>query len=283
MLISIVVTSYNYQEYIKDTINSILNQTCSDWEMIVVDDASTDLSVEVIREFAKNDSRIKLIVNETNIGLAKSLQKGVETASGEWIAFLESDDMWTCDNLQKKADIIAKYPDIALIFNDVELFGDENRIKDIEKIFVKSALHLKQKTYPYNLFRDLLFFNRVLTFSTVFVNRKKLMECNFNTPTDKLADWWFLIHFAQENEFFYIPEKLTRWRIHKDSYIYKKENTYSYPINVLSLIDIIKNEKKYKYAIYLLPVLISSAYRLRVGLIQHLKVKLGIPLRGASR
>ena len=262
MLISIVVTSYNYQEYIKDTINSILNQTCSDWEMIVVDDASTDLSVEVIREFAKNDSRIKLIVNETNIGLAKSLQKGVETASGEWIAFLESDDMWTCDNLQKKADIIAKYPDIALIFNDVELFGDEESICRKKKYFDENRAFLEHKTFPAKMFYDLGAINRIPTLSCVCINRKKLIECDFCSPIDKFLDWWLYIRLARENEFYYIPKKLTKWRLHKESYINNKKKKRHCPMGILVITDIIYRERDLTLIPYLIKTCFSACVRL---------------------
>lgn len=102
MLVSVVVTSYNYQKYIKDTIISVLNQTFKDWEMIVIDDASTDASVKIIQELTKNDSRVKLIQNSENIGLKNSIKKALKEASGEWIAFLESDDLWREDYLEKK-------------------------------------------------------------------------------------------------------------------------------------------------------------------------------------
>ena len=106
MLVSVVVTSYNYQKYIKDTIISVLNQTFKDWEMIVIDDASTDASVKIIQELTKNDSRVKLIQNSENIGLKNSIKKALKEASGEWIAFLESDDLWREDYLEKKTALI---------------------------------------------------------------------------------------------------------------------------------------------------------------------------------
>lgn len=277
MLISVVITSYNYEKYLKDTINSVLSQTYTDWEMIVIDDASSDSSVEIIKKYQKEDSRIKLIENETNLGLKKSLEKGVKATSGEWIVFLESDDAITSDYLEKKVAIIKQYPNVGLIFNDVELFGDKKRIKEIEKTFENYANSLKTKIYPTNLFKDLLYFNKVLTLSTVLINKEKLLNLEiFNTPNDKLLDWWMLLHFARKNEFYYIPDKLTKWRIHIDSYIYKKEKKYSYPINLLALINIIKLEKNYKLAIYILPVIISASHRLKVAIIQHIKTILGI-------
>ena len=97
MKISIVTASYNYQDYIKETIQSVLDQTYSDWELIIVDDCSTDNSVDVIKSFS--DDRIKLFINEKNLGLAETIKLGIENATGEWIAFLESDDILREDYL----------------------------------------------------------------------------------------------------------------------------------------------------------------------------------------
>src|SRR5574344_974638 len=104
MLISIIIASYNYEMYLKDTIQSVLNQTYQDWELIIVDDGSTDNSVEIIKEFCAKDERIKLLTHQDNVnkGLTKTLELGIQQAKGEWIAFLESDDMWTSDCLEKR-------------------------------------------------------------------------------------------------------------------------------------------------------------------------------------
>lgn len=116
MKISIVTASYNYENYIKETIKSVLNQTYQDWELIIIDDCSSDNSVNVIKSF--QDDRIKLFVNKQNLGLAKTLKLGIEKATGDWIVFLESDDLITSDYLAKKVQIIQKHKNINLIFND---------------------------------------------------------------------------------------------------------------------------------------------------------------------
>ena len=180
MLVSVVVTSYNYQKYIKDTINSVLNQTFKDWEMIVIDDASTDASVEIIHELTKNDSRIKLIQNSENIGLKNSIKKALKEASGEWIAFLESDDLWREDYLEKKVALINEGGQFGFIFNDVELFGDTTY-----KTFPK----VKGK-FPGSMFYSFGISNPVLTMSSVMVKKNLLALVDFNTPIDKLLDWY---------------------------------------------------------------------------------------------
>ena len=80
MKISIIMASYNYADIIGEAIESVINQTYTDWELIIVDDGSKDDSVEVIKKYL-TDTRIKLFVNEENLGLAKTVQKGVEIAS----------------------------------------------------------------------------------------------------------------------------------------------------------------------------------------------------------
>lgn len=81
MKISIITASYNYQDYIKETIQSILDQTYQDWELIIIDDCSSDNSVDIIKSF--KDDRIKLIVNEKNLGLATTVKRGIENSTGE--------------------------------------------------------------------------------------------------------------------------------------------------------------------------------------------------------
>lgn len=247
MLISIVVTSYNYQEYLKDTINSVISQTFKDWEMIVIDDASTDCSLEIIKEFVNNDNRIKLIENKENLGLKKSMQKGVEAASGEWIAFLESDDMWREDYLEHKAAIIKEYPDLGLIFNDVELFGDERKIKLLKPTFERNRKFLNKQKFPKNMFKDLNIQNRVVTFSSVMIKKTVLQDINWNVPVDKLLDWWLYIQISYKNKFFYIPEKLTKWQIHPKSYIQKKSDKRFCMVNICAYQEVYKNNKNDKW------------------------------------
>lgn len=105
-LVSIVTPSYNTGKYIADTIQSVLNQTYNNWEMIIIDDCSTDNSVKVINSF--NDYRIKLFINEENIGAAISRNKALNEAHGKWIAFLDSDDLWEKNKLEKQIAFMEK-------------------------------------------------------------------------------------------------------------------------------------------------------------------------------
>lgn len=101
-LISIITPMYNSEMFIIQTIESVLSQTYTEWEMIIVDDASSDNSVNVVREYMKHNSRIKLIALEQNAGPAVARNKAIFEAKGKYIAFLDSDDYWDAQKLEKQ-------------------------------------------------------------------------------------------------------------------------------------------------------------------------------------
>jgi len=107
-LISIITPSYNSKKFIKDTIDSVLSQTYQNWEMLIVDDHSHDDSVEYIKNLIKNDSRIKLIALEKNVGASEARNKALEIGNGRYIAFLDSDDIWLPEKLEKQLDFMQK-------------------------------------------------------------------------------------------------------------------------------------------------------------------------------
>ncbi len=100
-LVSIITPSYNTADYISETIKSVLSQSYKNWEMIIVDDCSTDNTDEVVAEFL-SDSRIKYLKNESNSGAAVSRNYALREAKGKWIAFLDSDDLWSPNKLEKQ-------------------------------------------------------------------------------------------------------------------------------------------------------------------------------------
>lgn len=107
-LVSIVMPAYNCEKYVVEAINSILTQTYRNWELLVLDDGSKDNTLQIIEEFSQKDSRIKALPNGKNMGVSATRNRGIELASGEWIAFLDSDDMWNSEKLEKQFEIVEK-------------------------------------------------------------------------------------------------------------------------------------------------------------------------------
>lgn len=100
--VSIIMPNYNCEKFLEETINSVINQTYQNWELLIVDDCSTDKSVEIIKGYCNKDDRIKLFINEKNSGAAASRNWALREATGKWIAFLDSDDLWLSEKLEKQ-------------------------------------------------------------------------------------------------------------------------------------------------------------------------------------
>ena len=108
LLISIVMPAYNCEKYVKEAINSVLAQTYQNWELLVIDDGSKDNTLQIINEFGKKDFRIKPLQNEENMGVSATRNRGIELASGDWIAFLDSDDIWESTKLERQLKVADK-------------------------------------------------------------------------------------------------------------------------------------------------------------------------------
>lgn len=105
-LVSVIMPAYNCEKYVVEAINSVLAQTYKNWELLVLDDGSKDNTLQIIEEFSQKDSRIKALPNGKNMGVSATRNRGIELASGDWIAFLDSDDMWEPLKLEKQFEVV---------------------------------------------------------------------------------------------------------------------------------------------------------------------------------
>lgn len=144
-LISIITPNYNCGRFIAQTIESVLAQTYTNWEMLIVDDCSTDDSVQIAQNYAAKDSRIKVIQNEKNSGAAISRNKAIELAQGEFVAFLDSDDLWMPDKLEKQIAFMREN-NCDFSFTEYEHIDEENHS------LLKVAKTIKRLTYKKMMF-----------------------------------------------------------------------------------------------------------------------------------
>jgi len=126
---SIITPSYNSSKYIIDTINSVKNQTFQEWEMIIVDDCSKDNSREIIQEEANKDNRIKLMKLKQNSGAAVARNTAIKNASGKYIAFLDSDDIWHPEKLEKQIKFMEEN-DYAFTYTKYQLMDQDGKLLD---------------------------------------------------------------------------------------------------------------------------------------------------------
>lgn len=122
-LVSVITPTYNSAKYIKQTIKSVQAQTYENWEMVIVDDCSTDNTCDIIREFIKADSRIRLIVQTENVGAAQTRNRAVNNSHGQFIAYLDADDIWYPEKLEKQVAFM-KEKDAAFSCTSYEVITD---------------------------------------------------------------------------------------------------------------------------------------------------------------
>ena len=125
-LISVVMPAYNAEKYIAKSIESVLNQTYKNIELIVVNDCSKDKTEEIIKRYCKQDARVRNYTNQINSGVSFSRNFGVEQANGEWVAFLDSDDIWKEEKLQKQIDLLKREKMEPVLVYTGSSFIDEN-------------------------------------------------------------------------------------------------------------------------------------------------------------
>lgn len=197
MSVSVIIPTYNSAPLISKAINSVLNQTYQDFEIIIIDDGSTDNTAEVIETF--KDSRIKYIKQE-NAGPAQARNNGIQSAKGEYIAFLDADDTWTPDKLELQLEAFKTYPDVSMVYSGLEIrnFDETYSYTDSFRNFDNN---LKLLRY--------LFFHHVAIMPAVMIKKSILDEVgHFNPELYTGEDWDLWLRLANKSNFHYIDKSL---------------------------------------------------------------------------
>ncbi|MCC5638754.1 glycosyltransferase [Nostoc sp. CHAB 5844] len=126
-LISLVITVYNRENYLSATIESVLKQTCSDFELIIWDDGSTDNSLNIARFYAKGDARIRVVTTE-NRGMTRALSSAFSMATGCYVGWVDSDDLLAPTALEETAAVLDANPDVGLVYTNYLVIDEKDRI-----------------------------------------------------------------------------------------------------------------------------------------------------------
>lgn len=199
-MVSIIIPSYNRSSLILETIHSVLNQSYKDIEVIVVDNGSTDDSVQVIQnEFGENDF-VRLIALDSNSGgPARPRNVGIDASKGEYVAFLDSDDLWEHNKLNIQMSVMTKYK-VDFVSTDALSFSDSGEIDNFNKYVDVSDVELE-----FVDFRSLLFNNNI-SCSSVVLRRDILIGRRFNCTKKYISiedhDLWLRLHETIEKSAF---------------------------------------------------------------------------------
>ncbi len=198
--ITVLLSVFNDEKYIKQSINSILSQTFTDFELLIIDDCSTDNTTDILKVY--KDPRIKIIINNKNIGITKSLNKGLKIARGEYIARHDSDDISYPDRLKKQFNFLERNKSYVMVgshtnvidesSNHIEYWNDE---RTSEEIFYT------------------LSYTNILTSSSIMFCKKILdVSGDYNETYDHTEDYELWYRISRKGKIYVIPENLVKWR-----------------------------------------------------------------------
>ncbi|WP_052169724.1 glycosyltransferase family A protein [Pseudobutyrivibrio ruminis] len=200
--VSVIMPAYNAEKFIEKTINSILNQTYTDFELLIIDDCSTDNTMDVVRRI--KDNRIRIINNKTNQGIAKSRNIGLANAKGEYIALMDNDDLTVVDRFEKEVCYLENHPEIGAVGgNVITIDSRDNQISDCAKMI----------NNPQYLWLDIVFQCPMANSSTIF--RKSTLENKkicFHDNMLGMEDYRFWTEFSAVADIYNFTDVFLKWR-----------------------------------------------------------------------
>jgi glycosyltransferase involved in cell wall biosynthesis len=225
-LISVVMPAYNSEKTVGEAIKSVLKQTYRNFEFIIVDDGSTDRSLEIIKIYARKDRRIKILHNKKNEGIAKTRNYGIKKSKGKYIAVQDSDDISSPRRFEKQVDFLEKNPDVGVVGSFIEIFDNSKKIRDIRK-YPKEDKKL----------REMIFFVCPIAQPSTMIRKETLEKVGLydkKYPLSEDIDLWFRI--GEKYKFSNIQEVLLKYR----------ENPKSATGSKTKLIEKLANEIRWK-------------------------------------
>jgi len=218
-LVSVIVPTYNRGCFIRETINSALNQTYQNFEIIIIDDGSTDNTKEIIKSF--NDNRIKYVFQKHSGLPASSRNTGIKIAKGEYIAFLDSDDLWFPLKLEKQIKAIERNPDKLLISTNGIIFPSIFKIKFL-------SLNKDKEIFFKELLKKNIIINSSVLMKKNLVNKIGFLDENIILKSGEDHDYWLRILNYKDKSILILKDVLIKYRDHTQSRVsqYKKSNFF---------------------------------------------------------
>jgi glycosyltransferase involved in cell wall biosynthesis len=211
MQISILISVHNGERYLMQALDSLLNQTFANLEIIVVNDASTDGTAHILEDYARRESRISLFFNSKNLGLAHSLNRGLDQARGQYIARMDADDISLPARLEKQFAFMENHPEVGVLGTAVEVIDSAGQV-------------IGQRIYPPDpiVIRWRLAFENPLCHPTVMIRRSLLQDAPYNSNLHTSQDYDLWCRLGLITSFSNLPQPLLRFRKHGANVTYTK-------------------------------------------------------------
>ena len=218
--VDILLATYNGEQYLKEQLDSILAQSYNEFRLLISDDASTDDTIRILKEYEEKDNRITVFFQKENSGVIKNFEFLLERVENEYYMFSDQDDIWKEDKIEKSIKRIEE-TDSSLVYTDLEVVDSDLNVT------YKSYWKLKgiyNKIKKYNNFES-LYLNNFVTGCTI-ISKKEFIDEVLplpNTSKFVLHDYWIPLVLSQKNKISYIEEPLIKYRQHKNNKIGSKK------------------------------------------------------------
>ena len=254
MKVSVILTSYNHEKYIAQSIESILNQTYEDFELLVYDDCSSDRSVAIISSYT--DERIKLIASPFNRGttLVKYLVENF--VSGELVAVAHSDDFWEKDKLRKQVEYLKEHPKTAAVFTYVNVVDEEGQpYEDIKGFYYQIFEQENRSRFAW--LHHFFYEGNCLCHPSVLIRKEAYAAYGMYTKgLRQLPDFYMWIRLCLHSEIHIIPERLTDFRIRraeKNTSGFRKDSSIRSSVELNLILKQFLDLKRYEDFILVFP------------------------------
>lgn len=216
--VSVITPTYNHEGFIGQCIESVQGQSFRDWEMIIVDDGSTDRTAEIAERYAAKDDRV-VVISRENVGifrLAETYNAGLERSSGSLVAILEGDDVWLPRKLELQVAAFDANPEAVLSWGDVAIASTELVQIGTSRSSLSSSDRRYYENRPVGAILNELYIENIVSATTVVVRREQLEEIGGFQHRDglPLIDFPTILAFTTLGPFAYVGETLARWRWH---------------------------------------------------------------------
>ena len=210
--VSIYLSSFNHAKYLRESIESVLNQTFSDFELFIEDDSSSDDSWSIIQSY--NDPRITANRNKINRNDNTWLRKVVfEMSSGEYFAIHHSDDIWNPDKLEKQVDFLDKHPEIGAVFSKVTIVDENSRPFEEQNHFYFKIFDQPNRS-RFEWLNYFFYHGNALCHPSVLIRRACYQDCGlYRSGLAQLPDYDMWVRLCLKYEIYILPDKLVRFRV----------------------------------------------------------------------
>ena len=222
--VSVVMPCYNHEQYIEEAIESIQSQTYQNWELVVIDDCSTDNSVTIAKNIAKKDARIRVIEHSYNKGTSNTLNDGIRIATGEYIAIQSADDISVAHRLEAQVSYFLEHPRTTSVSSYVLPVNDTKEVTEETKEY--EAIFQRSNTSQAQTLHDFFIFSNFINNSSQMIPASVVSHIGYNRISlFQLHDYEYNIRLALAGEIYVIPDVLLLYRVRNDGQNVSLSNT----------------------------------------------------------